>query len=301
MAQTGRGVTTAEQRLVSQCLQSARIERDGEIAAVPIRSGAEAVAVLAVTLAELSDRALVDLQSRADHAALRLNTALLFGQVRQSATSQERYRLARDIHDGVAQDVAALGYLVDELGYSTDENAREVSTTLRRELSKVTGELRSSIYDLRHEVGRNRALVDALAEYTRNLGRQAEIQVHLSSAVEGTRSLPNDVEEELLRITHEALTNVRKHAQASNVWVHWALSEGHYFLEICDDGIGGADHRDGHFGLEGMAERAQRAGASFSISTRPGGGTRVTAASGTAPQSGGLHSALSPQLQETNS
>ncbi|HEY9565477.1 MAG TPA: histidine kinase dimerization/phosphoacceptor domain-containing protein, partial [Nocardioides sp.] len=84
--------------------------------------------------------------------AVQLDTALLFTTVRDEATAEERHRLARDLHDGVAQDLAALGYLIDGLEETstTTEQAEQVEE-LRSELSKVIAELRRSIFSLRND------------------------------------------------------------------------------------------------------------------------------------------------------
>ncbi len=85
--------------------------------------------------------------------SLRLATALAFDEVRDLVTDDERQRLAREIHDGVAQEVASLGYVVDELAAMT--NDPDVATglkQLRGELSRVVTDLRLSIFDLRTEV-----------------------------------------------------------------------------------------------------------------------------------------------------
>ena len=86
--------------------------------------------------------------------SLRLATALAFDEVRTLVTADERQRLAREIHDGVAQEVASLGYVVDELAaMSDDPDVCAGLKELRGELSRVVTDLRLSIFDLRTEVG----------------------------------------------------------------------------------------------------------------------------------------------------
>jgi signal transduction histidine kinase len=213
-------------------------------------------------------------QSVADKLAVRLETALLFDQVRDVATSDERHRLARDIHDGVAQEMVALGYLVDEIeDTSADDETLRAAATLRQEISRVVGELRMSIYDLRHEVDQQH-LSGALAEYVREVGAGTGLRVHLVLDEQGP-PLPCHTESELLRITQEAIGNVRKHACAQNLWVTFTTDGQHVHLEVADDGVGSATPRQRHYGLHTMRERAERLDADLVVHERPGGGTVV--------------------------
>src|SRR5947208_2432307 len=91
----------------------------------------------------------------ADEAALRLETALLFDEVRGVATAEERRRVAREIHDGIAQELSYLGYFVDGLAADTREADPAMHTQLqqlRSEITRIISELRMSIFDLRSEV-----------------------------------------------------------------------------------------------------------------------------------------------------
>ena len=115
-----------------------------------------------------------------DEQSLRLDTALLFDDVRSLATEEERNRLAREIHDGVAQEIASLGYLVDDLAATTiDPEARSAALALRREVTRVVSELRLSIFDLRHGIDEEGGLAGALAEYVREVGAASDLRVHL--------------------------------------------------------------------------------------------------------------------------
>ncbi|SED35041.1 Histidine kinase [Nocardioides exalbidus] len=209
-----------------------------------------------------------------DDFALRMDTAVLFDELRQMATSEERNRLAREMHDGVAQEIVALGYVVDEIeSVSDDPRARELAASLRDEITRVVGELRYSIYDLRHQVSDHR-LSGALAEYVRDLSNGTDLRVHLTFEESGP-ALSGRTEAELLRVAQEAISNVRRHSRAKNLWVGF-LTDGHTIdLRIEDDGIGHAGPKDRHWGLTTMAERATGIGATLQVGDRPGGGTRV--------------------------
>lgn len=216
-------------------------------------------------------------------AAVRLHSAILFEDIRDMATTEERSRLAREIHDGVAQDVASLGYLVDELAAATrDPEVQRTAETLRGELTRVVAELRHSIFDLRHGVeGDN--LGDALRDYAQRIAERSDLIPHVTSPDEGVE-LPERVQSELLRITQEAVTNVRKHARAENVWISFDSDIRGYRLVVEDDGVGETKEREGHYGLRTMKERARMVGATLAVCPRPGGGTRVEVA--TRPTSG---------------
>jgi signal transduction histidine kinase len=217
-------------------------------------------------------------------AALRLEAALLFDEVRSLATTEERQRLAREIHDGVAQELVMVGYGIDNalavLPNDVDDASEELRT-LRREVTRVITELRLSLFELRTEVDRHGGLTAAIAEYARTVGASGGLRVHLSLD-ESTARLPSAVEAELLRIAQEAITNARKHAGAGNLWVTCVVDPPFAQVEVSDDGHGIADQRpDGRYGLAIMAERAERIRGRLEISPRHPNGTTVAVALGT--------------------
>ncbi|QIK76886.1 sensor histidine kinase [Nocardioides piscis] len=222
-----------------------------------------------------SDEDLAVGQEITDEYVLRLDTAVLFDDVRLMATAEERNRIAREMHDGVAQEIVALGYVVDEIETVSEEpEIRALAASLRDEISRVVTELRFSIFDLRHQVTEHR-LPAALTEYARELSHGSELRVHLVLDESG-QSLPMWMESELLRIAQEAIGNVRKHAQAENLWVTLQSDGVDVKLRIEDDGIGNATPKERHWGLQTMTERAERIGACLTIGSRPGGGTIVS-------------------------
>jgi signal transduction histidine kinase len=212
----------------------------------------------------------------ANRAAHQLDSARLFREVHALATVEERQRLAREIHDGIAQEIASLGYVVDELVATAESpTAQAQLTELRGELSRIVTELRLSIFDLRSDIGGDAGLVAALSGYVRQVGATSDLTIHLVLA-ESTQRLRRSVEFELLRIAQEAITNVRRHAGARNLWVSCRIDPPHAYLRVADDGIGrGTDKSADSHGLDIMAERAARAGVSLVIRERRGGGTIV--------------------------
>lgn len=213
-------------------------------------------------------------QAIADEFVLRLDTAVLFDDVRLMATAEERNRIAREMHDGVAQEIVALGYIVDEIESVSDQRqTQELASSLREEISRVVTELRFSIFDLRHEIADHR-LSGALAEYVREVSHGSDLRVHLLLDESGP-ALPSRTEMELLRIAQEAIGNVRRHAHATNLWVTLVSDGSCVRLEIEDDGVGNALPKERHWGLQTMRERAETVGADLRIIPRHDGGTVV--------------------------
>lgn len=222
-------------------------------------------------------------QELVDSAALRIDTGQLFSEVRALATVEERRRLAREIHDGVAQEVAALGFVVDDLrARSNDPEVREDLEGLRGELTRIVSELRLSIFDLRSDVQPAAGLGAALTSYVRSVGTGSSLTVHLVLD-ESPYRLPIEAETELLRVAQEAITNARRHAHANNLWVTCRVDPPRAFLRVADDGRGLGTARSDSFGMEIMRERSARLGASLTVRQRVGGGTvvEVTLGAGT--------------------
>jgi signal transduction histidine kinase len=210
----------------------------------------------------------------ADDFAVRLDTAVLFDEIRLIAADEERNRIARDMHDGVAQEIVALGYVVDEIeSVSSEPETLQLAANLRNEITRVVTELRYSIFDLRQDLA-ERDLTTALTDYVQELSRETDLRVHLVLDNKVAR-LPARAQSELMRIAQEAIGNVRRHARATHLWVSLLADDGDVRLEVADDGIGNATPRDRHWGLTTMQERARGIGAELCIEPRPGGGTIV--------------------------
>ena len=227
--------------------------------ALPLVVGSRAIGAVVVDGPKMVPKdVLEDVQRRLDDDALRLESAVLFGDVRAVATVEERRRLAREIHDGIAQEIASLGYLVDDLARDEcSHNHQPGLVDLRDELTRVVTELRLSIFDLRSGVSTNAGLGSVLADYVREIGKGSGMAVH-TSLEESGRRLRLDVETELLRIAQEAITNARKHSQATNLWVTCRVEPPFAEIRIEDDGVGYAAPREDHYGLHIMNERAGR-------------------------------------------
>ena len=239
-----------------------------------VSMGEQTVAVLDVHTDSIDPAQLRRIEELVAESGPMLAAALLFDDVRQLATVDERLRLAREIHDGIAQEVASVGYLLDDLAARVPaEDAAEVRS-VRDHVRRVVGELRLSIFDLRTGVDDSIGLGTAVSEHVQRIGQQSDLVVHTVLDEHGAR-LPAGTEVELLRIAQEAVNNVRKHAHAGNMWVEVTVDAPRAWLRVADDGIGLQPARPQAMGLRGMRERAKRIGGDLVVASRPGGGTVV--------------------------
>jgi signal transduction histidine kinase len=257
----------------------------GSSAVIPLRVGVRVIGLVGLERADepFTSVELTTADANVAEAALRIDTALLFAEVREIATAEERRRLAREIHDGIAQELASLGYVMDDMAYRANEpQQREALQGLRADLTRIISELRLSIFDLRSEVHGTAGLGAALSDYVRGVGATSDLTVHLVLD-ESPHRLRIETETELLRIAQESITNVRKHARAANLWVTCQTSPPNARLQIEDDGLGLGRSRTDSYGMDIMTERARRLGASLSVSPRGGGGTVVEVIVGESP------------------
>lgn len=286
----------ASQQPQTTARSQARSHPGGDVSAliIPLVTGVRTVGLLVIE-ADASGAYPYAVAQRvaalAAPAALRLEAALLFDEVRSLATNEERQRLAREIHDGVAQELVMVGYGIDNtlavLPETADAAADELRA-LRGEVTRVITELRLSLFELRSEVDRHGGLAAAISEYARTVGASAGLRVHMSLD-ESTARLPSSVEAELLRIAQEAITNARKHAGAENLWVTCAVDPPFAQVEVSDDGQGmGTQRPDGRYGLAIMAERAERIRGRLEIRPRQPNGTTVAIVIGTSPRRGSV-------------
>jgi signal transduction histidine kinase len=253
-----------------------RRRRDGGWeAALPVLMGERVVALVGVTTREaLDDRTLARCAVVVERSGSRLASAMLFDDVRRVATVDERNRLAREIHDGIAQDLASVGYVIDDIRTDTTGDVSQRLGALREQLRTMVADLRMSIFDLRTGVDDSLGLGPALSEYAQKAGAQAGLIVHVSND-ESPRRLPIAVEVELLRMVQEAVTNVRRHADAKNLWLNVTVEPPSAHITVTDDGRGLGTGRPDSFGLTGMRERARRISADLRVGPAATGGTTV--------------------------
>lgn len=203
-------------------------------------------------------------------------------EVEFRAVLTERTRLARDLHDGLEQTLTGIALQLDTAARLLPVRPAEVKTPLdfaRDFVRQSQLELRQSIWALRSRELQQFDLSGALAITCRQISAGSPLTVECETLGE-PRRLPETVEEHLLRITQEALTNVIKHSGATLAVVRLHFASDHATLVIKDNGSGLASERvaadrEHHFGLLGMSERAKRVGARLELSGPPGEGTTV--------------------------
>lgn len=252
-------------------------ENDTRILVVPLRVAERVVGCALIDdpapLSREDERALMRV---AERDAVALQAALLFDTVRSVATTEERNRVAREVHDGIAQDVAFLGYLADEIAdLAPAGRVRGLAEEMRSEISRVLGEVRMSIHAWRGGFSVGTTLGGSIGDFARHVFRDTDVNVHLTLDESASRLRPL-VEAEVLRISQEALTNARRHSDARNVWVECRVKGSSVEVRVTDDGTGIAARRPLGYGLEIMHERARGIGAHLDVAARPGGGTVVT-------------------------
>ncbi len=209
-------------------------------------------------------------------------TARKESEVQFKAVLMERTRLAQELHDTVEQTLTGIALQLDTASKLYDrspENSLRHLELARTLMSKSQVEVRQSIWDLRSRALEQFDLPTSLAEGARQSTSGTKVQVRFETKGE-PRSLPEVVEENLLRIGQEAIANTIKHSGANNVNIELQFERLRVSLQVADDGAGfdrekAAGPAEGHFGLLGMAERAKRLGGQFILSSQPNAGTLV--------------------------
>lgn len=255
--------------------------------ALPLRRSGRVIGVLVVASRDPTALAAAEevrlLEHMAEHIAVAVENARLHEDVRTLAIVTERERIAREMHDGLAQ---VLGYVntkaqaVKELlqAGQVREAARHLEQ-LEASARETYADVREAILALRSDT-RERPLLASIRDYVQRFGELSGINAELEVRGEPVAFDP-EAELQLLRIVQEALTNVRKHARAGRAEVSFSFKDLSCRLAIADDGRGfDPDHLSSrgpwpHFGLQSMEERAASIGALFTLDTSPGKGTRV--------------------------
>jgi len=221
-------------------------------------------------------------------AAMAIENARLREQAGQTAAVEERNRLARELHDSVAQSLYSVTLYAEaaarlvSAGESAEvaEHLRDLGTTARDALR----EMRLLIFELSPPALEKGSLADAIQARLDAVESRGGISVALR--VEGTERLGKECRLELYQIAQEALNNALKHARAQTVTIQLEFGEKETKLSIRDDGVGFRQdqaQKSGGRGLRGMRERAQRLGGTLAVESRPSGGTEISV---TAPRGG---------------
>ena len=233
---------------------------------------------LALDSTERGDQERMALDHSADLPPMSDEMQALLPEIEYRAVLGERTRLAREIHDGLAQTLAFLkieiGRAESFLSQGKPDGAARLLHDSARTVSDAYLDARQAIENLRRVPdGRLDTWLRQVSEdFAAITGQQVEIDIALDG------DFPPNIQVQMIRVVQEALTNIRRHAQASHVRLTACENEREVVIEVQDNGHGftPADRIvTARFGLRGMRERAEAIGADFQITSHPGGGTTV--------------------------
>jgi signal transduction histidine kinase len=214
------------------------------------------------------------------HAGIAIENARLHEAVGRLAVIEERDRIGKDLHDGIIQSMYAVSLSLEDLPEIMADDPSEARARVDRSIDALNDtirDLRGFIFGLRPELVDRTDLVGLLVALTE--------QLHQNSLVEVTLELPERLDDppahvraELVQIAREGLSNVARHAGATEATVRLAADDTDLQLEIRDNGRGfdpSAASREGHFGLANMRARAAALGGALLVESGSGGGTHI--------------------------
>ncbi len=258
--------------------------------AIPVAAGGPPLGALAAIVpasVQVPKRIRILLGAVADQVGLALRTAQFAAEGRELAVLEERTRLAREIHDTLAQQLTGIVLQLEaaEALQSRDEGqrARELMVAAREQARLALQEARRSVWNLRPMPLEAAGLTAAVALEAERFGARTGMAVTVrNDGVPRNLALSPQAEVAVFRILQEALANAGQHSGASHVEVELRAADGELALVVRDDGSGfdagaqGAPSAAGDsFGLVGMRERARLIGAEFEVVSEPAGGTTV--------------------------
>jgi signal transduction histidine kinase len=213
---------------------------------------------------------------------VKAQSRIIWARVRREAELQERQRMARELHDTLEQNLTGISLSLGAANLLLSNIPTMAHQHLVRARDQVKESIESvhrSVWALREESLDTRGLPAALGDIGQQLASCCAVPIVVTTSVSGSPwPFPVAVENSLLRIGQEALTNAVKHGKAGRVDVALAYDAEHFTLRIRDDGKGfdaGTTPPPGHFGLMGMRERAGEIGAQLDVRSAPSGGTEV--------------------------
>ena len=221
----------------------------------------------------------------ADQAALAIERARLYKRVRELAICEERDRLAREMHDNLAQVLSTINWRASTVDRLLSEGQIEGGRTGLRELKSVAkkgySDVRQTVYALRSSTLLGREFLPSLQAYLEESRERFGLEINLSVDEEPLPQLSMQVRLQVIRIIQEALSNIGQHSGAQSARICFHRVGKQLQIEIEDHGRGFELERIvendwHHFGLLSMRERAMGVGAGFQIWSQPGQGTRIT-------------------------
>ena len=272
-------IIPSDDRLLGNCVKAGY----SALVSVPIRLQSRVLGEIDLfyrheaTLRE-EDRALYD--ALAGHLANAIENLRTEALVREAAVSEERTMLARELHDSIAQSLAFLKIQISLLRSAVARGDVQAQQPIIDELDagvrESTNDVRELLVHFRTRTNSD-DIEQALRTTLKKFEHQSGLRTHLELHGHGV-SLPSDVQLQVLHVVQEALSNVRKHAGASEVTLK--VDKGpRWRFEVRDNGQGfaqrAASASDTHVGLHIMRERAERIGAQVHVESAPGEGTAV--------------------------
>ena len=252
---------------------------------LPLLARGRLIGLLAVesrTAEAFSSRDQQMLEGFVEPVALAIDNARWFDRIRTVGADEERTRIARELHDRIGQSLAYLGFEIDRMirRQAEGNDIGDRLRGLRHDLRGVIVEVRDTLSDLRTDVTDSRDFAQTAQEFVDRLAARSDLRIAVDCVT--NRRLPILQEREMWRIAQEALTNVERHAQASEVTLRWRCDNRGALLEVVDDGQGlparsgeGRLGRPDSYGIVGMRERADSVGATLELTSIPGEGTKV--------------------------
>ncbi len=257
------------------------------IAIVPLRLEGTTIGALWIARFEedqFSETDMIWLESMADQVVIAIQHGLMTSQLQSLSIVEERGRIAREMHDGLAQVLGYMNLQVQTLGsllkQGKSEQLQNELKQMRQAIQVADADVRENILSLRTTLAQEKGMDAAMDEYLTEFGIQTGVETKFSYLVEGNLNLASLAEVQLVCILQEALTNVRKHANASCVAVtitketHENVDQIH--MHVADDGSGFVQAIFKHnFGLQTMRERAESVGGRLVVTSAEGDGTYI--------------------------
>jgi signal transduction histidine kinase len=237
---------------------------------IPLRiAGQETGWIMLATPRALSQTEIDGIEQSMRPLALAFSNVRLLEMIAQKAISEERVRIARELHDELGPSLASLGLGIDlaMVQNTPDQPLTDQLNQLRRSVSFLVDDIRKTVADLRSEP--EPSLSTALNEQLTKLSPDPEVELDIDER----RPPRPSISQELTAIVSEAIRNASRHADAKTIKVSGVVDFDRGWLSIADDGRGFDQARlpEGHFGLVGMQERAAKIGGRLDLETGPRG------------------------------
>lgn len=279
-----RNLARLEKTCVPITLETDGVLKESSLFTVPVplsrRDLRGVLQIVVPGIQELSEKQEEMLKAIVTQISFLLQNANLLAEVEIKAILQERIRLAREIHDGLAQTLGFLKLKISQLRAYLEqgelERASQTTQLLHEAISDAYIEARHAIDQLRISIY-DAALAELLQETLDEFRESSGIPTECTLEPPDLR-LPVEINAQLVRIVQESLSNIRKHAHAHQVQVQTFIKNDWLILEVRDDGVGFQPDevsRHSQYGLRGMQERAEMIGAELQIISQPNQGATV--------------------------